>query len=116
MQHVQGYTGNHYTLPSGNYLLCIAPAVARATGKQMAMKNTPSLLAVLMVMTMRRHYVTACIPRWRRSRASLEGTGHRHWASINYDYIKGTYHCRVFVVFFIINTLKMGAKQKDGPQ
>jgi hypothetical protein len=34
MQHVQGYSGSHWTPPSGNYLLRIAPAAARATGKQ----------------------------------------------------------------------------------
>jgi hypothetical protein len=34
LQHVQGYSGNHWMLPSGNYLLRIAPAAARATGKQ----------------------------------------------------------------------------------
>jgi hypothetical protein len=34
MQHVQGYTGSHWTPPLGNYLLCIAPAAARATGKK----------------------------------------------------------------------------------
>ncbi len=33
--------------------------------------NTPAKLAILMAMTMRR-YVTACISRWRRSRASLK--------------------------------------------
>ncbi len=32
--HVQGYSGSHWTLPSGDYLLRIAPAAARATGKQ----------------------------------------------------------------------------------
>jgi hypothetical protein len=34
MRHVQGYSGSHWMLPSGNYLLRIAPAAARATGKQ----------------------------------------------------------------------------------
>jgi hypothetical protein len=34
MQHVQGYSGSHWTLASGNYSLRIAPAAARATGKQ----------------------------------------------------------------------------------
>jgi hypothetical protein len=34
MQHVQGYSGSHWTLASGDYLLRIAPAAARATGKQ----------------------------------------------------------------------------------
>jgi hypothetical protein len=34
MQHVQGYSGSHWTPPSSDYLLPIAPAAARATGKQ----------------------------------------------------------------------------------
>jgi hypothetical protein len=34
MQHVQRFSGSHWTPPLGNYLLRIAPAVARATGKQ----------------------------------------------------------------------------------
>jgi hypothetical protein len=39
MQHVQGYTRSHWTLPLGNYLLCIAPAATRATSKQTTMKK-----------------------------------------------------------------------------
>jgi hypothetical protein len=31
--HAQGYFGSHWTLPLGNYSLCIAPAATRATGK-----------------------------------------------------------------------------------
>jgi hypothetical protein len=34
MRHVQGYSGSHWMPPSGNYSLHIAPAAARATGKQ----------------------------------------------------------------------------------
>jgi hypothetical protein len=34
IQHVQGYSGSHWTLPSVDYSLRIAPATARATGKQ----------------------------------------------------------------------------------
>jgi hypothetical protein len=34
MRHVQGYSGSHWMLASGDYLLRIAPAAARATGKQ----------------------------------------------------------------------------------
>jgi hypothetical protein len=34
MQHVQGYSGSHWTPASGDYSLRIAPAAARATGKQ----------------------------------------------------------------------------------
>ncbi len=39
-------------------------------------------------------YITACLTQWRRSGASLEATGHRHWASIMSNDIKGTYLCR----------------------
>jgi hypothetical protein len=34
MQHAQGYSGSHWMPASGGYLLCIAPATTRATGKQ----------------------------------------------------------------------------------
>jgi hypothetical protein len=34
MQHVQGYSGSHWMPALGNYLLCIASAATRATGKQ----------------------------------------------------------------------------------
>jgi hypothetical protein len=34
MQHVQGYSESHWTPALGNCLLRIAPAAARATGKQ----------------------------------------------------------------------------------
>ena len=34
MRHVQGYSGSHWMLASGNYLLRMAPVAARAKGKQ----------------------------------------------------------------------------------
>jgi hypothetical protein len=34
IRYVQGYSESHWMPPSGNYLLCITPAAARATGKQ----------------------------------------------------------------------------------
>jgi hypothetical protein len=34
MRHVQGYSGSHWMPASGNYLLRIALAAARASGKQ----------------------------------------------------------------------------------
>jgi len=34
MQHVQGYTGSHWTPPSGDYSLRIASAAARATANK----------------------------------------------------------------------------------
>jgi hypothetical protein len=39
MQHVQGYSGSRWTPPLGDYLLRIAPAAARATGKQTTINN-----------------------------------------------------------------------------
>jgi hypothetical protein len=60
--------------------------------------NTPTKLAVLMAMAMRR-YVTMRIIQWRRSRALLEATGCCHWASIMSNNIKGTWLQRFFSVF-----------------
>ncbi len=53
-------------------------------------KNTPKKVAVLMAMAMRR-YITACIARWRRSRASLEATERCHRVSIMSDNINWTW-------------------------
>jgi hypothetical protein len=52
--------------------------------------NTPTKLAVLMAMAMRR-YITAHIAQWWRSRASLEATGRHHWASIMSDNVNWTW-------------------------
>ncbi len=60
--------------------------------------NTPKKVAVLMAMAMRR-YVTAHITWWRRSRASLEATGHCHWASIMSDNINWTWLRQFFLCF-----------------
>jgi hypothetical protein len=100
--------------PFGDYLIHIAPAAARVRGKQTMTKNTPTLLAFSMAMTIR-WYIAVHIAQQRRSRASLEATGCCHWASIIYNNIKVKYHYRFIVVFFIVNKVKMGEKQKDGP-
>ncbi len=42
MQHVQGYTRSHWTLPSGDYSLSIAPAAARTTINKTMMQNVPT--------------------------------------------------------------------------
>jgi hypothetical protein len=60
--------------------------------------NTPAKLAILMAMAMRR-YVTVCITRWRRSRASLEATGRCHRASIMPDNIVQTWLRQFFFMF-----------------
>jgi len=56
MQHVQGYIGSHWTLPSGDYLLRITPAAAMATINTTTMQNVPFFLAVLMAIAMRQYY------------------------------------------------------------
>ena len=56
MQHVQGYTGSHWTLPLGDYLLRIALAAARATANKTMMYYVPTLMAILAVIAMRRYY------------------------------------------------------------
>jgi hypothetical protein len=79
MQHDQGFTGSHWTPPSGDYSLRIAPAAARATINTTSMQNVPTLLAVLMAIAMRRYY-TACIARWRRFMAIIKATKRCHRA------------------------------------
>ncbi len=99
MQHVQGYTRTLWTPPLGDYSLCVTPSTARATGNT---KNAPTLLAILLAMTMHR-YVTVCITWWRRSMGSLEATGCRHWVSIHSNRSNQSWQHRLFLSFFIIN-------------
>jgi hypothetical protein len=70
MQHDQGFTRSHWTPPTGDYSLRIAPAAARTTINTAIMRNIPTLMAILMVIVMRQYY-TARIARWRRSRAFI---------------------------------------------
>jgi hypothetical protein len=86
MQHVQGCYGSHWTPALVNYLLGIAPGLPGQQAYKQQSTNTRAKMAILMAMVMRR-YVTARIAQWRRSRASIEATGHRHWASIMPDCI-----------------------------
>jgi len=55
IQHVHGYIGSHWTPPSGDYSLCIASAATRATGNKTTMYYVPTLMAILMVIVMRRY-------------------------------------------------------------
>ncbi len=84
MQHDQGFTESPWTPPSGNYLLCIAPAAARATINTTKMQHVPTLLAILMAITMRRYY-TAHTARWRRLVAFIKATKRHHRASTRSD-------------------------------
>jgi hypothetical protein len=67
--------------------------------------NTPKKVAVLMAMAMRR-YITMRIARWRRSRASLEATGHHHRVSIMSDNINWTWLRCFFLCFHRQNCRK----------
>jgi len=96
MQHEQGFTGSHWTLPSGDYLLRIAHQ-----GDNQPNNNgtyVPTLLAVLIAITMRR-YDTPHFTRWRRFVAFIKATKRHHWASNRSDIIKGTSQRRLFWLF-----------------
>ncbi len=67
--------------------------------------NTPKKVAMLMAAAVR-WYNTACIAQWRRSRALLEATGCRHWASIMSDCINWTWLRRFFLCFHRQNRRK----------
>ncbi len=98
MRHVQGYSRSHWTPASSNYLLLIAPAAARATGKQTTINKYTNIAG-----RVDGHgdapVVTAHIAQWGRSRASLEVTGRHHWASIMSYNIKGTWQQQFFSIF-----------------
>jgi hypothetical protein len=103
MRHVQGRatleaTGPWHQATTRSVLLQRPPG--HQANKQQS-TNTPRKLTVLMAMVMRR-YVTARINQWRRSRALLEATGHRHWVSIMSNNIKGTWLRRFFSMLLII--------------
>jgi hypothetical protein len=69
--------------------------------------NTLAKMAIPMAMAMRQ-YVTACIAQWRRSRASLEATGHCHQASKLSNNIKLDRARRYFFDVFIIKAVGKG--------
>ena len=110
MQHVHDYTGSHYMPPLGNYLLHIAPVAARATANKTIITNVPTLLGVLMAVTVQR-YNTVCIDQWRRFMAFLKATKRRHWASACSDSINWTHQRRLFLTFH----REKGHKVKEWP-
>ena len=95
MKHVQGYTRSHWTLPSGNYSLHIAPSAARAT-----MQNVPTLLAVSIAIMMRR-CDTEHIAWWRRSRAFINATKCHHRASTCFNSITRSSQCCYLACFCV---------------
>ncbi len=102
IQHVQGYSRSHWAPPLGDYLLSIAPAAARATGKNKHTYKAGCFDGHCNAPTTR-------IAWWRRSKSSLEAsTGCRHRASIMSDNIKGTWLRQVFFMFFIVKIVEKG--------
>ena len=114
MQYDQRHTKCLWMPPSGDYSLHIAPASARATANKATITNAPTLLAILMAITMQQ-YNTSRIARGRRSRASLEATGCHHWASTHFNSIKGTCLPRLFAVYFIVELLKRPQSTRIAP-
>ncbi len=76
--------------------------------------NTHAKMAILMAMAMRR-YVTACIARWRRSRASIEATGRCHRASITPNNTVGTWLWWFFWCFHSQNRRKRSRVDAKNP-
>jgi hypothetical protein len=68
MQHVQGYTGSHWTPPSGDYSLRIALAAAMATANKTTMFHVPTLMAISVVIAMQ-----AVLYRARRLMEEVQG-------------------------------------------
>ena len=98
MQHVHGYTGSHWMLPSGDYSLRTASVATRATANKTMMYYVPTLMAISMVIAMRQ-YFTAHIAQWRRSRAFIKATKHRHQVSPHSDSINRTCQRSLFLRF-----------------
>ena len=105
MQHVQGYTGSHWMLPSDNYLLCIALAAARATANKTKMQNVSTLLTISMAIAVCRYY-TVCIAQWRRLVAFIKATKRRHQASTRSNRHQSDMPTPISGVYFIVKSLK----------
>ncbi len=76
--------------------------------------NTRAKMAISMAMVMC-WYVTAHIAWWRRSRASQEATGCRHWASIMPNNIVWTWLRRFFLCFHRQNRRKRSRVNAKNP-
>ncbi len=105
IQHDQGFTGSHWTLPSGNYLVRVASAAARVTINKTTVQHVPTLLAVSMAIAMRR-YNTARIAWWRRFVAFIKVTKLHHQVSTHSDIINQTCLPLNLGVCFIVKSLK----------
>jgi hypothetical protein len=100
--------------PSGDYLICIAPAAARATAKTTTMEEYTNFAGHF-----DGHGDALVNYRTHHPMEEVQGFTRSHWTLPSDEYCsnssKRTYLRRLFVLLFIINTLKTGTKQKDGP-
>jgi hypothetical protein len=115
MQHVQGYPGSHWMPPSGDYLLCIVTAAARATANKMTTKKWTNFAGHFDGRGGAPVCYRAYPPMEKVQDFTLEATGCCHWASIAANSIKGTWLRQFFSMFFIVNMLKKVAGQVKGP-
>ena len=98
IQHVQGYNESHWMRPSGNYSLRIAPAAARATANKTKMQYVPTLMVILMAITMWRYY-TARIAQWRRFVVFIKSTNCHHQANTSSNFTNRTCQHHLFLTF-----------------
>jgi len=105
MQHDQGFNGSHWTPPSGDYWLHIAPAAARATAKKMKVQNVSTLLPILMAIAVRRYYTTR-IAQWRRFVTFIKATKRCRRACTRSDRHQSDMPTPISGVYFIVKSLK----------
>jgi hypothetical protein len=114
MQHVQGYSGSHWTLPSGDYLLRIPSAAAKATANKTTMKKWANFASHFdghggaLV-----QYHVHCVME------EVQGFGRSHWTPTLSEYC-GQYmqlftHMPVFYEFFYHQLVKKVPGQVKGP-
>ncbi len=110
MQHVQGYSKSHWTLPLGDYLLRIAPAAARATANKTTKKWTS------FAGQFNGRSGAPVQYRMHQLMEEVQGFGRSpwmppHWASIVSDRCNWSGICQFFSSFFIVNLLVKVAGQ-----
>ena len=105
MQHVQGYTGSHWTPPSYDHLLRIASAATRATANKTKIQNVSTLLTISMAIAVCLYY-TVRIAQWRRCAAFINATKCHHWASTCSDRHQLDMPTPISGVYFIVKSLK----------
>ncbi len=102
-EHVQGYSGSHWTPPSGDYPLRIAPAAARVTGKQTTInKYTYKACHFDGHGNAPEHNCTHC------PMEEVQGFTRSHWMLPLGEYYVSTWKghgYNVFFMFFIVKTV-----------